>query len=72
MYVVKNKDGLLMKVLVFPATPPCVAMFHENVVLELAEKFETKEEALATILDLIVYHDEHFSKFDGYSVEKIS
>ena len=38
MYVVKNKDGLLMKVLVFPATPPCVAMFHENVVTRVGRE----------------------------------
>jgi hypothetical protein len=71
MYVVKNKEGHLMRVAMFPATPPYVAMFHEKIDLELAEKYATKEEALEDIICLLVYNDEPISKFDGYTIEEI-
>lgn len=71
MYVVKNKDGHLMRVAIFPATPPYVAVFHEGITLELAERYETREDAVNDILDLIIYNDEPISKFQGYTIEEI-
>lgn len=71
MFVVKNKNGHMMRVAMLPATPPYVAIFHEEVTLELAEQYETKEEALIDIIDLLIYNDEPTYKFQGYTIEEI-
>jgi hypothetical protein len=71
MFLIKNKEGLRLKVIFFPATPPYVALFSDVVSDELATHFHTEKDAHDEVKFLIEENDEPAEKFEGYSVHTV-